>query len=101
MPHRKTPLPEWLFLTAASENDLSVVRHELERLAHRSVFADKAYADKRLQAVLEKQGSELLASVKLVKGEGQAIRRFKKAADDLFSTAVSRVRQPSNLFSIG
>lgn len=94
----KLPLPEWLLLTAASENDLSVARPELERLAQRAVFADKAYADKRLSAVLEKQESELLTPVKLVKGECQAIRQFKKAADDLFSTAVSRARQPIESF---
>ena len=32
--------------------------------------------------------------VKLVKGESIQIRQFKHAADKLFSTAVSRLRQP-------
>ena len=36
----------------------------------------------------------MLTSVKLVKGQSQTQRQFKKAADDLFSTAVSRFRQP-------
>jgi hypothetical protein len=39
-----------------------------------------------------------LTPIKLVKGETQRTRQFKKAADDLFSTAVSSVRQPIESF---
>ena len=94
----KLPLPECLEVTPASENDLTAMRQRLESLGGRSVFADKAYADKTVQQAMSGQASELLTPVKLVKGECRAVRQFKKAADDLFSTAVSRVRQPIESF---
>lgn len=94
----RLPLPEYLRLTPASENDLNAMRQVLELLVGRGVFADKAYVDEHLQAVMESRQSYILTPVKLVKGECQAVRNFKKAADDLFSTAVSRVRQPIESF---
>lgn len=39
--------------------------------------------------------------VKAVKGECQEIKNRDKASNDMYSTAVSRVRQPSNPFLIG
>lgn len=94
----KLPLPECLELTSASENDLTAMRQRLELLAGRMVFADKAYADKAVQQVMQEQKSEILTPIKLVKGECAQVRQFKKAADDLFSTAVSRIRQPIESF---
>jgi hypothetical protein len=94
----KLPLPECLHITPASENDLTAMRQELERLMNRLVFADKAYIAKDLKEIMEKLESQILTPVKLVKGECQAVRNFKKAADSLFSTAVSRVRQPIESF---
>ncbi|OYT11562.1 MAG: transposase [Bacteroidetes bacterium 4572_112] len=38
--------------------------------------------------------SEMLTPIKGVKGMSDENKQFNKAADDLFSTAVSRVRQP-------
>lgn len=94
----KLPLPECLHVTPGSENDLTAIRQDMESLSGRAVFADKAYADKDLQRVMHEQESQVLTPVKLVKGECEAVRQFKKAADDLFSTAVSRVRQPIESF---
>ena len=94
----KLPLPERLHVTPGSENDLSAIRQDLESLVDRAVFADKAYSDKALQQAMHGQKSEILTPVKLVKGECEDVRQFKKAADDLFSTAVSRVRQPIESF---
>ena len=42
--------------------------------------------------------SEILTPVKLIKGESKQIRQFNKAADDLYSTAVSKIRQPIESF---
>lgn len=94
----KLPLPECLHVTPGSENDLTAIRQEMESLCGRAVFADKAYLDKNLQRIMHGQESQLLTPIKLVKGECEAVRQFKKAADDLFSTAVSRVRQPIESF---
>ena len=44
--------------------------------------------------MVEHQNSEMLALVKAVKGMPEVIKQRLKAADDLFSTAVSKVRQP-------
>lgn len=95
---RRLPLPEILKITPASENDLSAMRQELMGLSGYTVFADKAYADKNLQEAIKLQNSQLLTPVKLVQHENNRIRQFKKAADDLYSTAVSRVRQPIESF---
>jgi Transposase DDE domain len=94
----KLPLPECLHITPGSENDLTAIRQEVESLCGRAVFADKAYSDRFLQRVMHGQESEMLTPIKLVKGECEAVRQFKKAADSLFSTAVSRVRQPIESF---
>ena len=44
--------------------------------------------------MLKHQNSEMLSPIKTVKGMNEIIKLRIKAADDLFSTAVSRVRQP-------
>ena len=90
----RLPVPEHLCVTSAAESDLEAVRHLLPTLAQRAVFSDKAYCDKGLDDALAEVGSCILTPVKLVKGETQERRQFKKAADDLFSTAVSTIRQP-------
>jgi hypothetical protein len=95
--HRKgkLPLPEYFCLTKSSEHDLNAVREILPRLKGRAVIGDKAYSKKDLNESLEQQhGVCIYTPVKLVKGESIQTRQFKYAADKLFSTAVSRLRQP-------
>lgn len=92
---KQLPLPEFISITAASEPDLMALKPILPQLMNRAIFADKAYADKPLNEQLMKDmNTYIYTPVKLVKGESQTIRQFKKAADELFSTAVSTVRQP-------
>lgn len=92
---KKLPLIDFVSITPASENDLMAFKPILPKLAGKAIFADKAYADKPLNEQLMKtQNSYIYTPVKLVKGESQEQRLFKKAADDLFSSAVSSVRQP-------
>ena len=90
----KLPVPEYLSLSSASENDLEAVRQILPQIASRYIFADKAYADKGLNEALKDINSIICTPVKLVKGDTEQVRMFKKAADQLFSTAVSTIRQP-------
>ena len=90
----RMPVPEYLGVTSAAENDLEAVRYLLPTLAQRAIFADKAYCDKGLDDALAEVRSCILTPVKLVKGETKELRQFKKATDDLFSTAVSTIRQP-------
>lgn len=92
---KKLPLIDFISITSASENDLTAFRPILGKLINKSIFADKAYADKPLnQELMNKQNSYIYTPVKLVKGQTEQTRQFNKAADDLFSTAVSSVRQP-------
>jgi hypothetical protein len=88
------PAPEYLYITSAAENDLEAVRHILPKISNRTIFADKAYSDAGLSQALELINSQVLTPVKLIKGETEATRQFKKADENLFSTAVSSVRQP-------
>lgn len=92
---KKLPLIDFISITKASENDLIAVKPILHKLVDKSIFADKAYCDIPLNTQLSKeQNSYIYTPVKLVKGESEQTRQFKRAADDLFSTAVSSVRQP-------
>ena len=64
-------------------------------LKNRALIGDKVYSNEKLNEALQKQAStSIYTPVKLVKGETQVTRQFKHAADKLFSTAVSRIRQP-------
>ncbi len=82
-------------LTPASQNDLAVLKPVLDQLAGKSVLADKAYADKPLnQKLMDLQDTFIYTPVKLVKGQSLWQRQFDRAADELWSTAVSRIRQP-------
>jgi Transposase DDE domain len=95
----KLPMPDVLVVTSAAENDLEVFRSLMPTPTNQRVFGDKAYADEALQNYLvENANACILTPIKLVKGETQRTRQFKKAADDLFSTAVSSVRQPIESF---
>jgi hypothetical protein len=89
------PLMDFINITPASENDLISFKPILPKLAGKAIFADKAYSDTDLnKQILQQQNAYIFTPVKLVKGQTQTQRQFKKAADDLFSTAVSRIRQP-------
>lgn len=91
----KMPLPEQIIITAASENDLNVLRNEWSEVANRTFYGDKIYKDKELHTYMEKQhDSVVLTPVKAIKNMSDTERQRNRAADDLFSKAVSRLRQP-------
>jgi len=50
------------------------------------------------QQIITAYNSEIYTPVKAVKGMADVIKKRDKAANDLFSTAVSRVRQPIEAF---
>ncbi|MGC3977504.1 MAG: transposase [Paludibacteraceae bacterium] len=94
------PFPEMMTLSAASENDYKVFVREFDPyLNNRTVFADKSYVDDEFFSNREiSQNYQILTPVKLVKGEAECIRQREKAANDLFSYAVSAVREPIESF---
>ena len=93
-PHH-LPFPESIVITPASENDLNVQKQYWSEIPNRSFFGDKIYCDTELQYDLKnKYNSEILTPVKAIKGQPQQARQRDKAANDLYSKAVSGVRQP-------
>jgi hypothetical protein len=95
----KLPVPEILAVTSAAMNDLEAFRSLMPTPLNRKIFGDKAYADEKLQENLVKNANAcMITPVKIVKSETETTRQFKKAADDLFSTAVSSIRQPIESF---
>lgn len=96
---QKLPYPESIVFSKASENDLAVFKENWADIAHRSFYGDKIYNDKpffdKFKAV---KNSEMLTPIKLKKGEPDNLRQFDKAYNDLYSRAVSSVRQPIESF---
>jgi hypothetical protein len=87
------PLVEYVSTFPASYHDLTVFKPIWEGLQDRSIFGDKIYNNAPFAKDLEKNNVHIFAPVK--KKQGQKILN---AADLLFNTAVSRVRQPIESF---
>ena len=98
--HRKGHLPimELIQLGPASEHDLQAQRELLQQIPERVVVGDKAFCDKDLKAFFNKSGGELLTPIKYKKGQILEDKQRHKAADDLYSRAVSTIRQPIESF---
>lgn len=92
------PIMEYLKVGPASEHDLTAQRQILEELSDRAVFADKAFADADLQKAYLENDGQLLTPVKYKRGQSLQDKQRHKAADDLFSSAVSKIRQPVESF---
>ena len=91
------PFPEMMAITPASENDLTVFKCKcVPHLSGKTVFADKIYSD--FSFFNENTPVKVLTPHKGIKGEPVVIRQREKAAKDLLSQAVSKVRQPIESF---
>ena len=90
------PLPEYIGLTPASNHDLAAFRQIAPQLNGGKLFADKAYIDElERQLLFKEQQLELYTPVKKKKSQ-----KYLDLFEQLFSTSVSRVRQPiESLFS--
>lgn len=86
---KRLPIPEFIGLTPASEHDLSAFRQISPTLENCDIYADLAYLDELEKQLLKEQDSEILTPVKKKKGQ-KSLEMF----DALFSTTVSRMRQP-------
>ena len=94
------PFPEMLSISAASENDSTVFKRDfVDYLTNKTVFADKIYQDVPFyQDKWRTQRLEVLTPCKAVKGEPLVLKQRFKAFRDLYSSAVSTVRQPIESF---
>lgn len=91
--HRQTgqlPMPEYIGLTNAGMNDNKAFEQIATELQDDDVYGDKAYNDCFVNG---EKNFTLFTPIKKEKGQ-----KFLEAADQLFSTAVSRVRQPIESF---
>lgn len=95
----KLPFPEQLLITPASENDLNVFKNAWSGIEDRCFFGDKIYSDKGFFLKLkDEKNSTMYTPVKAVKGQSDREKKFDRAYNDLFSKAVSTVRQPIESF---
>lgn len=94
--HRQGTLPkiDLLQVGPASQHDLEAQRQILGNTKGVVVFADKAFCDADLKRFFADNDGELLTPIKYKKGQTLEDKQRHKAADDLFSAAVSRIRQP-------
>ena len=87
------PVPETFQITAANVHDLPAMKEVFRALDNRLIFADKAYLDSELKEELTQKNVWILTPHKKVKGEAEAVSQFLRAGRDLWSSAVSSVRQ--------
>jgi len=93
------PLPACVSMSPASVHDLTALRPVLQQIKNKTIVGDKAYADKQLDTYLQQeQHSELITPIKGKKGTPDLISHFDQAYNDLFSRAVSTLRQPIESF---
>ena len=91
----RIPFPEEIQITPASVNDLTVFKEAWSEKTNRNFFGDKIYNNQDFFTELEKEKKSIMMTpIKGIKGQCQEIKNRDKAANDLFSVAVSRVRQP-------
>ncbi len=87
--------PESLIVTPASENDLNVQKQYWSNFYDRTFYGDKIYNDiDFFNKMTCSYNSRMMIPIKAVKGLALMISQIDKAANDLYSTAVSKIRQP-------
>ena len=95
------PFPENLMITPAEDNDLIVFKQAWgDEIYRKIIFADKIYSDFEYFSLPKKVARqiEMLTPVKAVKGQCEELKQRDSAFNDLFSTAVSKIRQPVESF---
>jgi hypothetical protein len=91
----RLPHPEQILFTPASANDLTLYKEAWSQIPNRTFFGDKIYNDHDFfQDIKDRYNSCMLTPVKAVKGMAEALKKFDRAANDLYSRAVSKIRQP-------
>lgn len=92
---KRVPFPEHIVITPASESDLNVFRQDWSVIPNRTFFGDKIYNHKEFfEDLTTNVNSVMLTPVKAIKGQPEVLKQWDQAANDLFSIAVSTVRQP-------
>ena len=91
----RLPHPEQIIFTPACANDLSLYKEAWSEIEGRTFFGDKIYNDTAFFQNMDATfNSEMLTPVKAVKGMAAVLKNFDRACNDLYSRAVSKIRQP-------
>lgn len=91
----RLPHPERIVYTQASVSDLALFRDSWSEIEGRTFFGDKIYHDTDFfRDMGQRFNSEMLTPVKAVKGMPDVLKKFDRAWNDLYSRAVSKIRQP-------
>jgi hypothetical protein len=89
------PFPENIVITPASEHDLNVYKQNWSNIPNRTFYGDKIYHDRELLKEMESSfNSRILTPVKAIQNQSEFMKQRDKAANDVYSRAVSGVRQP-------
>jgi len=92
--YKTLPIPKVMYVTPASVNDLPAGKYILDGMRNIDVYCDKMYKDNAWEAkILEENDITIFTPVKLNKGQERL-----ESADNMFSQAVSRVRQTIESF---
>lgn len=88
------PMPEYCWFTSAEANDLTAAKDIIGNIYNRKIFGDKIYfVEEYYHQMLQENNTMIISPIKKTKGQ-----QLQDAADNLFSTAVSRIRQPIESF---
>ncbi len=87
--HAQLPIPQQLWLSRASQHDLSVLREVNPALGNCGLFGDKAFACQKTAAEFAARGIYLLTPTKANRGQP-----LVRGGEVLLSRFVSSVRQP-------
>lgn len=91
----RLPHPERIIFTPASVSDLTLYKDSWSEIEYRTFFGDKIYNGTAFfQDMGHRYNSEMLTPVKAVKGMPDVLKKFDRACNDLYSRAVSKIRQP-------
>jgi len=93
------PFPEELVLTSASENDLNVFKQYWGELKNRTFYGDKIYYNiNYFEHNHLTHNSIMLTPVKGICKQSEVIKMRDLAYNNLYSRAVSKIRQPIESF---
>lgn len=88
------PYPDWVIVTSAEDHDLTTFKEHKSVLRPGIYYGDKIYFDQGWFRGMAHRGVLMRTPVKLKAGDPDRIRQYNKAADDVYSRAVSSIRQP-------
>ena len=93
------PYPESIVISKASENDLNIFKENWSEIQGRTFFGDKIfYHHDFFDNLYTKNQIIMLTPIKGIKGKSEVLKQRDLAYENLYSKAVSAIRQPIESF---